>query len=401
MPRHSRLLSAALPIVVALLAAACNGKSPTPPTTVCSISIAPPTNTVGGAETTGTIAVTTSAAGCEWAAVASAPWVTITAGATGTGAGTVQYRVAENPSPDVRTAAIGIEDQLHTIVQQGLSAPPPECTYTLDPPAASAPPDGHTATFSVQTADRCAWSAQPAAPWLSIVSGAEGQGAGVVTYRVGEHDGGDARTGSIVVADQTFVVTQVGEVLPACIYTVSVVHFAPCMPAGIVETRLDTLAHCPWTVESTVPWLAVTTPSSGTGSVTVSAQHTANYDAPRSGILMLRWPTATAGQNVLVEQAGCTYATSVDTVAVPATGGTASFDVLQQSIPVSCGGPLQDRCQWRATTTAPWITITTTGDRVGDNPVAFTVAANTSTEPRSATIVVRDRVVTVTQAGVP
>src|SRR5690606_37534490 len=100
MPRHCRRLSA-LPIVLALLVGACDGKSPTPPTTVCSISIAPPTSTVGSAEATGTIAVTTSAAGCEWAAVASAPWVTITAGAAGTGAGTVQYRVAENPSPDV------------------------------------------------------------------------------------------------------------------------------------------------------------------------------------------------------------------------------------------------------------------------------------------------------------
>jgi hypothetical protein len=37
--------------------------------------------------------------------------------------------------------------------------------------------------------------------------------------------------------------------------------------------------------------------------------------------------------------------------------------------------------------------------RAGDNPVSFTVAPNDSTSPRVATIVVRDKTVTVTQAG--
>jgi hypothetical protein len=37
--------------------------------------------------------------------------------------------------------------------------------------------------------------------------------------------------------------------------------------------------------------------------------------------------------------------------------------------------------------------------RAGDNPVAFAVAANDSTTPRTGRIVVRDQVVTVTQAG--
>jgi hypothetical protein len=35
----------------------------------------------------------------------------------------------------------------------------------------------------------------------------------------------------------------------------------------------------------------------------------------------------------------------------------------------------------------------------GDNPVAFVVAPNTSAAPRTGTITVRDKTVTVTQTG--
>jgi hypothetical protein len=47
----------------------------------------------------------------------------------------------------------------------------------------------------------------------------------------------------------------------------------------------------------------------------------------------------------------------------------------------------------------PWITITTSMPRFGDDPVAFTVAANPGAAARTGRITVRDRVVTVTQAG--
>jgi hypothetical protein len=46
-----------------------------------------------------------------------------------------------------------------------------------------------------------------------------------------------------------------------------------------------------------------------------------------------------------------------------------------------------------------WITITSRMPQSGDNPVSFTVSATDSTSPRTGTIVVRDKVVTVTQAG--
>jgi hypothetical protein len=85
-------------------------------------------------------------------------------------------------------------------------------------------------------------------------------------------------------------------------------------------------------------------------------------------------------------------------VSVAASGGATGFDVLQESEPNTCGGPLQDACLWSAVADVPWITITTTMPRSGDGSVAFTVAAN-SGPARSGTITIRDKTVRVDQAA--
>jgi len=66
---------------------------------------------------------------------------------------------------------------------------------------------------------------------------------------------------------------------------------------------------------------------------------------------------------------------------------------------VTCGGATQDRCVWTAVSSVPWITITSSMPKSGDNPVAFTVQANGVPQPRTGQIRVRDQIVTVTQAG--
>jgi hypothetical protein len=114
---------------------------------------------------------------------------------------------------------------------------------------------------------------------------------------------------------------------------------------------------------------------------------------------MVRWPTVTAGQNLQVSQAGCRYGVSATSISIGAVGGPGRFDVLQQSDPLMCGGPLQNACVWTAQSDVSWITVTTTMPQVGDNPLSFTVAANDSTAPRTGTIKVRDQVVRITQSG--
>jgi len=114
---------------------------------------------------------------------------------------------------------------------------------------------------------------------------------------------------------------------------------------------------------------------------------------------MVRWPAPTLGQNVRVAQAGCRYAVSKSAIAVPAAGGSNGFDVIQQSDPTECGGATQDRCVWSALADVPWLTITSSMPRSGDNPVAFAVSPNPGPEARVGRITVRDQAVLVTQAG--
>ncbi len=97
---------------------------------------------------------------------------------------------------------------------------------------------------------------------------------------------------------------------------------------------------------------------------------------------MIRWPTPTAGQNLQVSQAGCHYGVSRDSLTFTAAGGTSTFDVVQQSEPYTCGGPLQNACVWTAVADSAWITVTGSMPRVGDDRVTVVVAPNsTGTAP--------------------
>jgi hypothetical protein len=114
---------------------------------------------------------------------------------------------------------------------------------------------------------------------------------------------------------------------------------------------------------------------------------------------MVRWPTPTAGQNVRIAQAGCTYAVSRSAIDVTAAATSGTFDVIQQSVPNTCGGATQDRCVWTAVSDVPWITITSSMPKMGDDRVVFAVAANEGPASRVGRITVRDKVVVITQTG--
>jgi hypothetical protein len=210
------------------------------------------------------------------------------------------------------------------------------------------------------------------------------------------------RTAGITVGGRTFEVTQAADTAPApiCDYSVSPVEFAPCMSAGFdIVATVTTQQGCTWIAEPDAPWISIVSGRTGSGPGTVAFRVTDNYDAPRQGIVKVRWPTVTAGQNVRVLQAGCLYAVSPGAISIAAAGGPGRFDVLQQSMPNTCGGATQDRCTWTAQANVPWITLMTTMPQAGDNPVSFTVAPNPATAARSGTITVRDKVVHITQAG--
>jgi hypothetical protein len=59
----------------------------------------------------------------------------------------------------------------------------------------------------VTTISGCTWTATSNASWLTITSGASGNGSGTVAFDVAANPGG-VRTGTLTIADPTLTVTQ-------------------------------------------------------------------------------------------------------------------------------------------------------------------------------------------------
>jgi len=322
--------------------------------------------------------------------------MSITAGASSTGAGVVSVTVTANAGTAERTGTLTIAGQAVSVVQRATAI---VCTYEISPSTATFGANGDSRSFAVTAPASCTWTATSGAAWIRVVSPVgQGDGNGTVSYIVDRNTDIGGRSGSISVAGRTFTISQSGDTA-LCEYRVSPVELSPCMAASQVTTSIVTDAACPWTVAPDAGWMSIASGGSGSGSATITINVADNWDAPRTGIVMVRWPTATAGQNVRVAQAGCRYAVSTSAISVVAAGGAARFDVFQQSDPYTCGGPLQNACVWTAQADVPWITVNTSMPQAGDNPVQLTIAANDSSSARSGNVRVRDQVVRITQAG--
>jgi Viral BACON domain/Putative binding domain, N-terminal len=377
---------------------ACEKSSPTAPTPpACTYTLSTATLAFGASGGSGSVNVTT-ASHCVWTAASDRGWMTITSGTSGTGSGVVNVSLTANTSEAVRTGTLTIAGQSVAVQEEGLEA----CTVDISPTSASYNEDGASGSFAVTAPAHCQWTAASNSAWLVVTGGSPGNGHGTVAYSVDRNREINARTATIVVGERTFTLHQSGDTPPpsVCEYSVTPIDFSPCMstPYDLTAT-ITTQQGCTWTASPAASWMTVTGGHTGSGPGIVSFRVSDNWDPPRQGVVMVRWPTATAGQNLQVAQAGCYYSVSSTAISIAAAGGTGRFDVIQQSDPISCGGATQDRCLWTAQADVPWIAVTTSMPQTGDNPVLFSVAANPGSAARTGTIVVRDRVVQITQSG--
>jgi hypothetical protein len=388
----------ALLIVLGGGAAACDKSSPTEPTPpACTYTLSTTSLSFGASGGTGSVNVS-AASHCTWTAASDRGWMSITNGSSGTGNGIVNVSLTANPSEASRTGTLTIAGQSVSVQEEGLGA----CTVEISPTSASFDKDSANGSFAVTAPAHCQWSATSNSAWLDVTSGSPGTGNGTVAYSVERNRDLSARTGTIIAGERTFTVNQSGDTPapPVCEYSVAPIEFSPCMsvPYNLTAT-ITTQQGCTWTASPGASWITMTGGQSGSGPGVVSFTVADNWDPPRRGVVMVRWPTATAGQNLQVSQAGCYYAVSTTAISFAAAGGTGRFDVIQQSDPISCGSATQDRCRWTAQSDVPWIAVATPMPQAGDNPVSLTVAANLSTTARTGRITVRDKVVQITQGG--
>jgi hypothetical protein len=147
-------------------------------------------------------------------------------------------------------------------------------------------------------------------------------------------------------------------------------------------------SSCSWNVSNVPSWITINSGSSGTGNGTVSytvAQNTSS--SSRSATLTI------AGQAFMVTQAApapiCNYQISPTSQNISANGGTGSV-----SVTTSLGS-----CTWSVTNVPNWLTITSGSSGTGNGTVNYSVAANTTSASRSATLTIAGQAFTVTQAA--
>ena len=343
----------------------------------CTFSLEPGAASIGASGGGGVFNVVTGA-GCAWTAVASAPWVTLTAG-SGTGPGEVAYTVQANASTDSRSTTIVVANRSHTVTQAGAA---PACTYSVSPPSAALPAAGGPGSFTVTTQQGCAWSVSGGAGWISL-SALTGSGTGEVTYTVQPNTAAEARSATVMVAGQPHSITQAGAA-PVCTFAVN-----PSQTIGAAggegRVAVTTQAGCGWTASGGAEWLSISN-GTGTGSGEVSFIAMANPGTEtRTATIVV------GGQTHVVTQTGaapvCTYSLSPASTQLAAAGGEGRFGVSTQA-----------GCAWSAGGGAPWISITA-GAGNGSGEVVFTAQANATSDTRAASIVVGGQSHAVTQAA--
>lgn len=82
----------------------------------CTFSISPTSASFGRNGGSRTVAVT-APAGCAWTAISNRSWITIAAGSSGNGSGTVSYKVGRNTARQRRTGTMTIAGATFTITQ--------------------------------------------------------------------------------------------------------------------------------------------------------------------------------------------------------------------------------------------------------------------------------------------
>jgi len=179
-------------------------------------------------------------AGCAWTAAVTGDFLSITAGASGTGSGEVHVKVAAN-SGEERSGTVTIGSVVATAKQS--AATPTSCAFSVSPSTVSAPASGldQTITITMTQGTNCTWTAGTSDAFLSVAGTASGS-----VHLVIAANASAARSGSAVIAGHTVGVTQ--EAVPPvdCQFGLPHPSVAP-LDGGIVTIPVQTQDGCVWT----------------------------------------------------------------------------------------------------------------------------------------------------------
>lgn len=167
----------------------------------CAPSLSSSSQSFTAAAGTGSTTVSVGTT-CAWTAASNASWLAITAGASGSGGGTVTFSVAANSATTSRTGTLTIAGKTFTVTQAGAA-----CTFTVTPLSVVVGSKGLVSgTITVTSQAGCTWTSASGVSWITVTG--SGSGNGSATYVVAENTGTVARVGTLTIAGKTFTVNQ-------------------------------------------------------------------------------------------------------------------------------------------------------------------------------------------------
>lgn len=164
-------------------------------------------------------ATITAPAGCTWTADPDASWITVTGGRSGTGAGTITFKVSDNYDAP-RQSVVKVRWPTPT-AGQNLQVLQAGCRYGVSATTITMAATGGAGRFDVlqqsdpltcggATQDRCVWTAISDASWITVTTNMPQMGDNPVSFTVDPNNGASARTGRISVRDKVVLITQAG-----------------------------------------------------------------------------------------------------------------------------------------------------------------------------------------------
>jgi hypothetical protein len=237
------------------------------------------------------------------------------------------------------------------------------------------------------------WTATSNDSWITITSGASGTGSGTVGFSVANYTGSGTRTGTLMIAGQSFSVTQLAAEAPAC--TGFVLAGSESFPVSggtgsVTVTASPSGCVGSWTAISNDSWITITSGGSGSGNGTVNftvASYSGGGD--RMGTLAIAGQTFRVTQQAAAAASCTSFAISPANQSFPASGGTGAVRVTGS--PAGCVGT------WTATSNDNWITITSGGSGSGNGTVNLIVASYSGGGDRMGTVAIAGQTFRVTQ----
>lgn len=173
---------------------------------------------------------------------------------------------------------------------------------------------------------------------------------------------GEDESGEIYVVGLGGTVSKlVGTTPPTCTYTIAPTGHTFAAAGGSGSVGVTVAAGCGWTAASNALWIRLTSGGSGSGNGTVSYAVDPNMSStPRSGTMTI------AGQTFTVNQAGavsCAFSISPTRANFSSSGGPGTVAVTAAA-----------GCDWTASSSESWISITSGSAGSGNGGVTYTVA---------------------------